>query len=107
MPRNGMRTKILEYLRMWEQRGYAEGIPDEVPIVLMRENLAPSYKAICFAILRNDAPLQSLGFTPQRSRWYDELKRLELSSRPGVSRRARPRPGAAQLELGLAEPTPK
>jgi predicted phosphoadenosine phosphosulfate sulfurtransferase len=47
----------------------------------MRLALAPSYKAICFAILKNDHSMQSLGFSPRPSPWYMELKRIEISQR--------------------------
>jgi hypothetical protein len=83
-----VREKIAEYVRTWESRGYPDGIPDEVPAVLMRENLAPSYKAICLAIMRNDSPLTTLGFTRPESEWYGILKKAEIAKRPD---------GAAQL----------
>lgn len=78
-----MHHKICRYVDMWLERGYAEGIPDEVPHELMVLQLAPSYKAICMAILRNDHPLKSLGFSPDESPWYSELKRVEIAARPG------------------------
>lgn len=76
-----MRAKILDYLTTWESRGYPQGIPEEVPDSLMREQLAPSYKAICLAILRNDVTLKSIGFEGRPSKWYGVLKRIELSAR--------------------------
>lgn len=78
-----MRRKIGRYLKTWEARDYARGIPDEVPHELMVLQLAPSYKAICMAILRNDHPMKSLGFSPDESPWYSELKRIEIAARPG------------------------
>ena len=77
----GLRSRIAEYTRQWSARGYPDGLPDEVPLVLMRENLAPSHKAIALAILRNDMTGQSLGFTPTPSRYYGILKRIELETR--------------------------
>ena len=64
-------------------------IPDEVPTVLMQEGLAPSYKAIAFAILKNDPT--ALGFVPKASKWYGELKRIEIQQRypPGTQLRLR------------------
>lgn len=41
-------------------------------------NIAPSYKAICISILKNDHQLKHLGFTPQKTNSYHELKRIEL-----------------------------
>ncbi len=76
-----MHEKIARYIQEWSQCGYSDGLPDEVPDELMHENLAPSYKAIAIAILRNDHTLQSLGFTPKISPWYSVLKRIELGER--------------------------
>jgi predicted phosphoadenosine phosphosulfate sulfurtransferase len=73
-----MQARIRQYVRTWEGRGYPDGIPDECPDALMADCLAPSYKAICLAILNNDHPLESLGFTPRRSVFYDVLKRIEF-----------------------------
>lgn len=61
--------------------GYPDGIPDVIPDELMRLNLAPSYKAIAIAILKNDHPLKSLGFEPNNSVWYSVLKRIEIEAR--------------------------
>ena len=75
------RQRVLEYIATWEGRGYPNGIPDEVPDELMRERLAPSYKAICFAILNNDMSLEALGFTAPVSSWYSTLKAIEIAQR--------------------------
>jgi predicted phosphoadenosine phosphosulfate sulfurtransferase len=56
-------------------------IPDEVPARLAQQNLAPSYKSICMAILRNDHALTSLGYTAPASGWYTALKKIEYQSR--------------------------
>jgi predicted phosphoadenosine phosphosulfate sulfurtransferase len=76
-----MREKIDLYLNRWSKQGYSDGIPDEVPDELMRLGLAPSYKAIAMAILKNDLTFSSLGFTGTTSAWYSELKRIELEDR--------------------------
>ena len=68
-------------------KGYSDGIPDEVPDVLQRELLAPSYKAIASAILKNDLQLLSCGFTGKESAWYGELKRVELEARGTLNSR--------------------
>lgn len=51
---DGMRRKIEEYVRIWETRGYPDGIPDEADPVLENLSRAPSYRAICRAIMKND-----------------------------------------------------
>lgn len=88
-----MRKRIDQYVNEWRSRGYLIDIPDEVPLALMSENLAPSYKAIAIAILKNDHHLTSLGFSAPHSAWYDELKRIEISARPAVA------PRCIQLDL--------
>jgi len=79
-----MRLKIKKYIDQWRNQGYSDDIPDEVPDVLMRLQLAPSYKAIALAILRNDVTLSSLGFSGTPTPWYIELKRIELEDRGDI-----------------------
>jgi len=76
-----MRNKIEQYIRTWELRCYYNGIPDEVPVRIHQLNKAPSYKAICLAILKNDYQLKTLGQTVKVSKYYHELKRIELNKR--------------------------
>jgi len=76
-----MIDKINQYIETWESRDYHEGIPDEVPIRLDALNKAPSYKAICRAILKNDICLESLGFSKPKSEYYSLLKQIELRER--------------------------
>jgi predicted phosphoadenosine phosphosulfate sulfurtransferase len=80
-----MREKINSYIESWLAKGYPSGIPDEVPLPLMRLNLAPSYQAICLAILRNDTSLQSIGYTPPKSPHYYALKAMRFSLENGKS----------------------
>lgn len=75
------RSKIRKYIQAWNRQGYSDDIPDEVPDVLMNYFLAPSYRAIAIAILKNDNSFQSLGFTPSYSPWYKTLKKMELQER--------------------------
>ena len=77
-----MREKVLKYIADWEKRGYPDDIPDEVPERLTVLGLAPSYKAICFAILKNDTSCQSLGYTPRKSEYYYALKGIAMSQEP-------------------------
>jgi predicted phosphoadenosine phosphosulfate sulfurtransferase len=71
--------KIEQYVRTWEKRCYADGIPDECPMEI--DHLVPSYRKIALAILKNDYSLKSLGFTPNESIYYGILKRIEISER--------------------------
>jgi len=76
-----MKKKIKEYIKMWEQRCYSNGIPDEAPQRLAQLNKVPSYKKIAIAILNNDYQLKSLGMDIKVSNYYHELKRIELAAR--------------------------
>ena len=78
--------KVRQYIKAWESRGYPNGIPDEVPDELMALGLAPSYKAICFALLKNDVALRSLGFSPPISAAYMGIKRLEIEARTNAGK---------------------
>lgn len=61
--------RVEAYIQTWERRCYVEGIPDQVPRKLMQAMRAPSYKAIAFAILRNDVNLYALGLD-QPDCWF-------------------------------------
>lgn len=74
-------SKLDIYIREWKAKGYPDDIPDEVPKELMRLRLAPSYKAICLAILSNDLHFKSLGFSTPNSEWYSVLKSIEIKER--------------------------
>lgn len=73
--------KVKQYIKQWETQGYSNGIPDEVPNVLMQENLAPSYKAICIAIMKNDVQCEFLGFSRAKCNAYMALKKIEIENR--------------------------
>lgn len=68
-------------MKFWETNCYLNGIPDEAPIRLSQLNKVPSYKKICIAILNNDHNLKTLGFEPKKSKYYHELKRIEINAR--------------------------
>lgn len=77
----GTRARVRQYIRQWEARGYPDGIPDEAPARLEVLNKAPSYRAICRAIVRNDVALTSLGFPRPKTAAYMALKRIEIEQR--------------------------
>lgn len=64
------------YLTTWSSRGYSDGIPDEVPAGIM--DIAPSWKAVAWALLNNDMSLSRLGMPAVCSEWYSVLKAIEL-----------------------------
>jgi predicted phosphoadenosine phosphosulfate sulfurtransferase len=73
--------KINAWIRTWEGRGYQGGIPDEADPVLEHYDMAPSYRRICLAIVKNDVTLSSLGFGRPKCLIYDRLKKIELLER--------------------------
>ena len=78
---NNFRTKIEKYISNWESKCYHEGIPDECHPDIERNKLAPSYRQICIAIMKNDYQLQYLGFNRKKCLAYMELKRIELQQK--------------------------
>ena len=80
-----MKSKILKYIKQWEQNCYFDGIPDEAPLRLEQLNKVPSYKQIAIAILKNDYSLKTLGLDSFTSNYYHELKKIELSARKNYS----------------------
>jgi len=74
-----MKQHAENYIEAWKRRGYSDDIPDEVPQRLMWLRKAPSYKAVCLAILKNSPG--DLNARLVVSAWYSELKRVELTAR--------------------------
>lgn len=68
-----MREKINQYINLWQRRCYSE-LPDEAPKEI--DDMVPSYKRICIAILKND--LSHIGIEPPKSEYYGILKCIEL-----------------------------
>jgi len=69
-------NKILLYLKWWMEKGYPEGIPDEVDYKLETYRLAPSWRRVCKSILRNDYWCKGLGFTQHKSEAYQKYLNL-------------------------------
>ena len=67
-------SRVKSYEKVWEDRCYPDGIPDEVPDGLMKSMRVPSYKALALCILQNDLYLYGVGFQPHVSHWYRTLK---------------------------------
>ena len=77
-----MRTdRFKEYIETWKGRGYGADIPDEVPDELLSAGVAPSYKAVALAILKNDWHATTLGFSAPKSPWYGAFKSIEIRQR--------------------------
>ncbi|MFZ9296075.1 MAG: hypothetical protein ACO259_07705 [Bacteroidia bacterium] len=74
-----MREVVNQYIQGWRKKGYTNDIPDEVPKRIDVLNKAPSYKRIAISILKND--IIDLGYTPQKTMYYDLIKYNELMNR--------------------------
>jgi predicted phosphoadenosine phosphosulfate sulfurtransferase len=72
-------NKIILFNRWWEERGYPDGIPQEAPYELEAKRLAPSWRRVCKALLRNDYWCKGLGFSQHKSAAYQ--KYLDLMKR--------------------------
>ena len=77
-----IQDRLQKYVKDWECKCYLNGLPDEAPDEI--SDMVPSYKRIAIAILKNDHALTSLGFSQPKSAVYSQLKRIEISKRPGV-----------------------
>lgn len=72
-------NKIYTFNEWWKERGYPDGIPDEAPYELEAKRLAPSWRRVCKALLRNDFWCKGLGFSQQKTAAYK--KYLEMKKR--------------------------
>ncbi len=70
------RNKVLLFNKWWSARGYADGIPDEAPAALEAKRLAPSWRRVCKALLRNDYWCKGLGFSQHKSAAYEQYQEL-------------------------------
>jgi predicted phosphoadenosine phosphosulfate sulfurtransferase len=72
-------NKIAVFLHWWSERGYPNGIPDEMP--LKDENAQggkrkPSWRRICKALLRNDYWCKGLSFSQNKAGYYEKYKKI-------------------------------
>lgn len=72
-------NKVLLFRKWWMERGYPDGIPDEVDARLEAEKKAPSWRRVCKSLLRNDFWCKGLSFTQHKSDAY--LRYLDLMKR--------------------------
>ena len=69
--REHFQAKIDVHRKWWMDRGYPDGIPDESDKKLEAKKLAPSWRRICKAVLRNDYWGKTLGFSQHKSGSYE------------------------------------
>lgn len=78
----GPTTKlVMDYERIWRDRCYSDGIPDEIPAKLAASGRAPSWKAVAICLLKNDTQLRGLGFGRQDSTIVEAIYSIEKSAR--------------------------
>lgn len=89
------RDKIILFEKWWMDRGYPDGIPDEAPYALEAKRLAPSWRRVCKALLRNDYWCKGLGFSQHKSPAYQKYQDL--------MRKRREKWGVDEHALGYTE----
>ncbi len=67
------RNKIAVFLRWYEVRSYAAGIPDDGPA---NDRTAPSWKRICKALLRNDYWCKGLSFSQHKTEAFAKYQKI-------------------------------
>lgn len=72
-------NKVTLFCKWWMERGYPQGIPDEVEYNLEAKKKVPSWRRVCKSLLRNDYWCKGLSFTQHKSEAY--LKYLNLMKR--------------------------
>lgn len=65
-------NKIFTFENWWKQRGYPEGVPDEIDYALEAKRKAPSWRRVCKSLLRNDYWCKGLSFTQHKSAAYQK-----------------------------------
>lgn len=74
----GIKPIVGAYIDSYLLKGY-DTIPDDLPTEL--DLIAPSFRVICKAILKNDLHLTSLGYSKPKTESYNILKQIELNER--------------------------
>lgn len=74
---NHFAVKIKVFEKWWESRGYPDGIPDEAPYELEAKKLAPSWRRVVKALLRNDFWCKGLSFTQHKSAAYEKYLKMK------------------------------
>lgn len=72
-------NKIAVFLHWWMERGYSDGIPDEMPSRLesgVGGERVPSWRRICKSLLRNDYWCKGLSFGQTNSGSYERYRKI-------------------------------
>jgi predicted phosphoadenosine phosphosulfate sulfurtransferase len=73
--------RFRSWLKGWQARGYANGIPDEAPRSLEKKYWAPSWRRVCKVLLRNDWWCKGLGLTQPKSEAYGRYLAIKKDRR--------------------------
>jgi|SRR5690606_20062869 len=68
--KNHYNNIIDSYVKLWKDRGYPKGIPDEVPGCLEKTGKVPSWRLITKCILKNDYYMKGLGKSQPKTEMY-------------------------------------
>ena len=69
-------NKIAVFIHWHMERGYPDGIPDEMDPKLEASKSVPSWRRICKVLLRNDFFCKNLSFSITKSQSYERYKKL-------------------------------
>lgn len=69
--------RITKFCKSWEKRGYEDGIMYQCPNNIEARMLAPSWRMICRAILKNDYWFRSIGMSQPFSKTYGKYLNLK------------------------------
>ena len=73
--------KFKTFIAWWKKRGYADGMPDEAPVILESKRLAPSWRRLCKVLLRNDYWCKGLNFSQPKSEAYGRYLEIKKSKK--------------------------
>lgn len=74
-------NKIAVFIHWYSDRGYPNGIPDEMPYKDETAHSVPSWRRICKMLLRNDYWAKGLGFTQHKTAAYAKYLKIMKARR--------------------------
>lgn len=74
-------NKIAVFLHWYRERGYPNGIPDELPYQVEAAHDGPSWRRVCKMLLRNDYWAKGLGFSQHKTAAYEKYLRIMRTRR--------------------------
>lgn len=79
--REHFENKIAVFIHWWQQRGYPQGIPDEMDSAAEARRDVPSWRRICKALLRYDYWCKGLSFSQHKSQSYEKYLKVMKNRR--------------------------